>query len=143
MSRVCRFFAFLIAACIVAGCTPLGGIGGAGASDFLLAVPASLEYELNYVFFPDRDLKVYVPSNGDLKRISLNQVTIKISKPPYTSGELKQISWDTEYKLEKKGRFIIVVEYLALTASCYIDVLSPAGSGSLGFINIEWAMPDE
>jgi hypothetical protein len=139
MSRICRFFVLLIAAYTVAGCTPVGSIGGSGAGDFLLAVPKSPKYEVGNTFNPIRDLKVYVPSQGLLKEISLNLVTISVSEPPYTPNELKIIPFDTDYPLQKPVRYVFVVEYLALTASCYVDVSSAAGSEAVSGIHIIWA----
>jgi len=139
MSRLCRLFVIFIAAYTAAGCAPVGSIGGSGAIDFLLVVPNPIEYKVGETFIPGNgSLRVYVPSQGTLVPISLSQVAISVSEPPYKSSEIQRISSDSSYTLKKTGRIIVIVEYLAMTASCYIDVLSATGSGATSGIIIIW-----
>jgi len=139
MSRLCRFFVLLIAAYTVVGCTPVGSIGGSGALDFLLVEPLPAGgYKVGDTFKPSVNLQVSVPSPGGLRPVSLSQVSISLSEPPNKNGELKAISLDTAITL-KEGTYVFVVDYLALTGSCYINVgTSTGGNGSNSFINIEW-----
>ena len=138
MSRLCRFFVIIIVAYTAAGCTPVGSIGGGGAVDFLLVEPTPPSgYKVDEIFRPSVNLKVSVPSASGLREIPKTAVTISVSEPPNKTNGLKPISLDAAIPL-KQGRYVFVVEYLAMTASCYVDVSSPEGTGTAGFIEIIW-----
>jgi len=147
MSRFCGFFVLIIAAYTAAGCTPLGSIGGSGGADFLLAVlvPKDREYKVGDTFNPNGSLEVYVPyqTQSGVKEIPINQVTVKISEPPHTSNKIEEIPFGSSYTFKNAVRYVIIVEYLGLSASCYIDVSSSTDRGTVPFIEIIWLKDDD
>jgi hypothetical protein len=147
MSRLCRFFVIIIVAYTAAGCTPVGSIGGSGAADFLLAVPVpkGREYKVGDTFTPNGSLEVWVPyqTQSGLREIPISQVTVKISEPPHTSNKITEIPYGGSYTLRIADRYVIIVEYLGMSASCYIDVLASTERGTASFIEIVWEKDDE
>jgi hypothetical protein len=140
MSRLCRFFLILIAACTAVGCSsPVGSIGGSGAPDLFWAVPCRIAYNTGDRLMPDSDLRVFASYRGVVESVPLKQVKIGIAGNPERPDILIYFSPDKWYPLENKGRKIVVVEYGEVSASYSIEV-SDAPKGEVGSgIIIEWA----
>jgi len=138
MSRLCRFFVFLIAACTVAGCSPIGSIGDSGAVDHFWAVPKRLEYKTGERFLPKNDLELFASYDGVSKSVSLSLVEISIAENPYIPNDLKTVPLDNGYYLEKTGRKLIVVKYSGFDTSYLIEVSASTGSGGTAGIGVNW-----
>jgi len=135
MSRLCRLFVILIAAYAAAGCSPIGSIGGSGATD-LLVVPNRLTYNTGERLMPSH-LEVLASYGGSLKSVSLGLVKISIAENSYTPNDLKNVPLNTGYLLETAGIKLVVVEYLGMSASYSIEV-SPPENGTKSGLYVEW-----
>jgi hypothetical protein len=136
MSRLCRFFAILIAAYTAAGCSAVGDIGGSEI-DLFWAVPNRLAYNSGNTFIPASDLQVFVSYQGVAKSVSLSLVEIGIAENPYMPNDLKNVPLDKGYKLESAGKKIIIVKYSGLSTSYTIEVSASTGNGTGSGIIIE------
>jgi len=140
MSRLCRFFVILIAACTAAGCfSPIGSIDGSGASDLFWVVPNRLTYNLNEQFLRNKDLLVYASYNGVAKSVSVDDVKIGIADNPNLPNILVYIPLKGGYLLNSKGIKIVVVEYEKMSTRYSIEVLDTLENESGSSINLEWA----
>jgi hypothetical protein len=133
MSRLCRFFIILIAACTVVGCSE----PEEDTVDFMWAELNRSEYKKDEYFTPNDYLTVYTSFQGEEpKKVLLDLVDIYIAEPHnYLPEELQPVSIKTGYKLENEGTYLVIVEYLSRSAISPI-VVSAAGSGPE--IIIEW-----
>jgi len=136
MSRLCRFFLILIAACTVAGCgEPVGSIV---TTDLLWAETSQPEYNAGYTFMPNIDLEVWTASGGRVIAVSLREVTIKIAEPPsYRPEDMQDVTLEKGYKLKEEKTNLIIVEYDGMSAISPIEVL-PAKNNTTSGIDIEW-----
>jgi len=151
MSRISHFFKISIIACTVAACAqPIGNIGGSGSAksqDALWAVPYRVEYNINDLFLRQEDLSVLASYKGMVQYVPVDKVELNIIKDPDWTNELSPIPEDSPYRLEEKGRKVIVVTYGDLSARYSITVKDPFdlggggggnGSGEGSGIIIEW-----
>ena len=130
MSRLCRFFVILIAACTVVGCE-------SEDTSIWWVKQKSLEYRKGYSFVPNSELEVWTSNQGEPpKEISLKLVKISISEPPYLPEEQQEVQYDTAYPLKNEGDILIIVEYVGLSAISPIEVVVPDGNGAT--IKVEW-----
>jgi len=112
MSRLCRFLIILILACTVAVCSsePEGDI------DTMWAVLSRPEYPKGYKFIPNADLAVWGSSQGKPKKLSLDDVKVKLAEHPLLSmDQLVEIKSDGK-ELNSEGPNLIIVEYESFTA---------------------------
>jgi len=112
MRRLCRFFTIFILACTVAACSsePEGDI------DTMWTVLSRQEYPEGYRFVPNADLAVWGSSQGKPKRLSLDDVKVKLAEKPLLSMDgLIEIKSDGK-ELNTPGTNLIIVEYESFTA---------------------------
>ena len=128
MSRLCRFFVILIAAYTVAGCSPIGSIGGSGPPDLFWVVPNRLAYKTGNTFMPASELQVFASFQGVAKSVSLSLVEIGIAENPYLPNDLKNVPLDRGYPLQTAGKKIIVVKYSGMDTSYSIEVSPSTGN---------------
>jgi len=152
MSRLCRLLFIIIIACTGVSCShPVGNIGGSsqGGQDALLAVPYRVAYEVNDLFLRHEDLSVFTSVHGTVLPIPVDNISLAIVEDPDFSGEQIPIPAGENYPLTDKGRKVIVVEYLNMSARYSIEVKDPydlsgssgsSGSNGAGII-IEWVAP--
>jgi len=143
MSRLCRFFAILIAACTAAGCTPLvgtplGDIGGQGTPDRFWVVPGRDKYNLNDPFRRNDDLRAFTSHQGVEKRVPAYEVEIGIAEDPDMPEVINYLPMEGDYPLKNKGKKIVVVEYGDMSTSYFIEVSAAGKNGEIGGIQIEW-----
>jgi len=133
MSRLCRFFVILIAAYTVAGCSPIGSIGGSDLVDLLWVEPIRLEYSVSDRFVPNYDLEVFASYQGVARRIPLEQVEIHIAEDPNKPNDLEAIPAGG-YILKNAGKKLVVVEYRGTDTAYSIKVTSSSGTGGIDWI---------
>jgi len=167
LQRVCTM---IIVSFALAACTPLGQTfnddsnyndgsnynGGSPYSarshyDDFWVVSYQFEYNLGDNFNRNKDLRVFVSSQGLVEPVPIKQVDISlITDPDFTNPNLINMfsnnSYNDTYRLSsnvRTGKKIVVVTYGENTAEYTIKVfdpmgVDPGGSGSGSGIGIYW-----
>jgi hypothetical protein len=107
-----------------------------------------VEYNVNDLFLRHNDLSVLVSYQGRVQPIAVDEVDLSIIEDPDWTDEQSPMPDDIPYRLEEKGRKVIVVTYGKLSARYSIMVKDPfdlSGSGGNGGgegsgIIVEWVL---
>ena len=146
MSKFVKFLIIAIAALAVAGCSPIGTIGGPAEYDSMWTVPYRVVYDINDKFQRYIDLSVFASYHGTIQPIPVGSVEISVIEDPDWSVAEVPVPPDEDYPLRDEGRKVIVVRYGSREARYSIEVkdpyglTDPGGSGGSGIV-IEWADP--
>ena len=136
MSRLCRFFLILIAACAVGCASPIGNIGSAANADFWV-VPKQDKFKYNqYDSFSRNDLEVFTSYRGAVETVPVANVEIGIAEDPSLPDVMNYLVPGMDYHLKTSGKKIVVVEYRGMSDRYFIEVLE---KGAKPGIVIKWA----
>jgi len=131
----------------VAGCAPVGTIGGGKDYDSMWTVPYRVVYDINDLFVRSKDLSVFASYHGTIQSIPVKKVSISIIEDPDWYDDEIPIPTDSNYPLLETGRKEIVIRYGKLETRYSIEVRDPFGlegnsnNNSGSGIIIEWENP--